>query len=142
MLKLLLLVRILVLHGVILVHLRMLVLLLHQSTIGVFVAVLLLLLVMMLLWVWIILSPLVVMVVTPFLLRRSHKDLDWDFLRGQILSVLLVLINSISDLGGYVLKVAWQWSTLRVSVLFHRTIPGNLRIVLLTYLLGLGCSWR
>lgn len=72
----------------------------------------------------------------------TNKDLDWLILSVHVLCVLFVVLDAISNLRRHVFKVGWKWSTLSVFVLVDRSVPCKLRVVLLSNLLSLGCSWR
>ena len=74
--------------------------------------------------------------------RWANKDLYWLILSVHVLRVLFVVLDTISNLRCHVLEIGWKWPTLGVFVLVNRSVSCKLRVVLLSYLLSLCCSWR
>ena len=126
----------LMIDSILLVHIWLLVLLLDHSFIGI----------LLLTRIYFVFDGVMFVFVTLLFFRgrgRSHKDFYWFVLCVYILSILLILLHLITDLGSHIFQVRWKLATWCILILTELTIARLLWIILLAYLLGFGSArWR
>jgi len=74
--------------------------------------------------------------------RWRYEDLNWDVLWRDVLSVALVLLDLVADFRRNIFQVGRQSTAIGVLVLIYQVVSCHLRVVLLTYLLCFGRTWR